>query len=134
MIKIHHLAFTADDLKVTRAFYDAVFGPLGYHRHLTFDHLCTWQGPGPELLVYQAKEALQGQRSELYAPGLHHVAFAVEKRSVVEAVYSALQAQNANVLDPPAEYPHYAPGYFAVFFVDPDGNKIEVSHIPHPTS
>ena len=36
----------------------------------------------------------------------------------------------ARVLDPPAEYPAYAPGYYAVFFGDPDGIKLEVAHIP----
>jgi hypothetical protein len=35
----------------------------------------------------------------------------------------------ADVLDPPQEYP-YVPGYYAVFFRDPDGMKLEYVHIP----
>ena len=38
----------------------------------------------------------------------------------------------ADVLDAPAEYPHYAPGYYAVFFADPDGLKLEFVHMPTP--
>ena len=34
------------------------------------------------------------------------------------------------ILDPPREYPHYVPGYYAVFFADPDGIKLELVHIP----
>ena len=34
------------------------------------------------------------------------------------------------VLDPPREYPEYVPGYYAVFFTDPDGLKLELVHIP----
>jgi glyoxylase I family protein len=33
------------------------------------------------------------------------------------------------ILDPPAEY-DYTPGYYAVFFADPDGLKLEVVFEP----
>ena len=29
------------------------------------------------------------------------------------------------VVDPPADYPEYGEGYYAVFFLDPDGLKLE---------
>jgi catechol 2,3-dioxygenase-like lactoylglutathione lyase family enzyme len=35
----------------------------------------------------------------------------------------------ARVLDPPAEYP-YAPGYYAIYFTDPDGLKFEFAYVP----
>ncbi|MGH7856992.1 MAG: hypothetical protein ACREQY_06630 [Candidatus Binatia bacterium] len=35
------------------------------------------------------------------------------------------------ILDPPAEYPQYAPaGYYAVFFADPDRVKLEYVYTP----
>ena len=37
----------------------------------------------------------------------------------------------ATVLDAPAEYP-YSPGYFAVYFTDPDGLKLEFAYAPDP--
>jgi catechol 2,3-dioxygenase-like lactoylglutathione lyase family enzyme len=36
----------------------------------------------------------------------------------------------ATVLDPPKHYPHYCKGYYAVFFADPDGLKLEFVHTP----
>ena len=33
------------------------------------------------------------------------------------------------VTDPPREY-DYVPGYYAAFFTDPDGLKLEVVHLP----
>ena len=39
----------------------------------------------------------------------------------------------ATILDPPTDYsgqPGYGDGYFAVFFADPDGLKLEVVSIP----
>jgi len=36
----------------------------------------------------------------------------------------------ATILDAPAEYPIYGPNYYAVFFADPDGMKLELVHFP----
>jgi catechol 2,3-dioxygenase-like lactoylglutathione lyase family enzyme len=44
-----------------------------------------------------------------------------------------MRAVGATVLDPPAEYggqPGYGDAYYAVFFEDPDGVKLEVACIP----
>ena len=35
----------------------------------------------------------------------------------------------ASVESPPQEYT-YIPGYYAVFFYDPDGLKLEIVHVP----
>jgi len=40
-----------------------------------------------------------------------------------------LKQMGTTVLDAPAEYP-YSPGYFAVYFTDPDGLKFEFAHAP----
>ncbi len=37
---------------------------------------------------------------------------------------------SATVLDPPADYPAYGNGYYAVFFADPDGIKLEFVYLP----
>jgi len=34
------------------------------------------------------------------------------------------------VLDAPAHYPEYSGDYYAVFFEDPDGMKLELVHAP----
>ena len=36
-----------------------------------------------------------------------------------------LKQHKINVVDPPADYPDYGEGYYAVFFTDPDGLKLE---------
>lgn len=60
-------------------------------------------------------------------------AFHAESRAVVERVYRAMLEVGATVLDPPADYsgqPGYDDSYYAVFFADPDGVKLEVAYIP----
>ena len=45
-------------------------------------------------------------------------------------MYQLLLRIGATILDPPADYPRYGPGYYAVFFSDPDGLKLEYVHWP----
>jgi catechol 2,3-dioxygenase-like lactoylglutathione lyase family enzyme len=45
-------------------------------------------------------------------------------------LHELLVGQKATILDPPTEYPAYGAGYYAVFFADPDGLKLEFVHYP----
>jgi glyoxylase I family protein len=53
------------------------------------------------------------------------VAFRADSRDEVDAL-----GRDLAVLDPPRAYPEYVPGYYAVFFADPDGIKLELVYIP----
>jgi glyoxylase I family protein len=64
------------------------------------------------------------------SPGVHHIAFAAPTRLAVDDLYQTLSAMHATVLDPPRDYPQYEPGYYAVFFLDPDGIKLEYVFTP----
>ena len=54
--------------------------------------------------------------------GFHHYAFGLRSRRDVDELYAFVQALGATIVDPPAE--HYD-DYYAVFFLDPDGLKLE---------
>ena len=41
---------------------------------------------------------------------------------------SFLVEEGVEIVDPPAAYPSYGEGYYAVFFLDPDGLKLEAMH------
>ena len=53
------------------------------------------------------------------------MAFYAQTRSDVDRLHQVLVDIGAVVLDPPAEYPQYGSGYYALFFADPDGLKLE---------
>jgi catechol 2,3-dioxygenase-like lactoylglutathione lyase family enzyme len=53
----------------------------------------------------------------------------LQSPSDIDAMYNLLKEIGAQVLDPPAEYP-YSPGYFAIYFTDPDGLKFEFAYVP----
>jgi glyoxylase I family protein len=67
-----------------------------------------------------------------YSPGLHHLAWAVDSRAEVDRVYERLVEFGATILDAPADYTQYnrGQGYYAVFFADPDGLKLECVFTP----
>jgi catechol 2,3-dioxygenase-like lactoylglutathione lyase family enzyme len=68
-------------------------------------------------------------KHDLLSPGLHHLAWNADSRAQVDELYRLLLQMKATVLDPPTEY-DYQPGYYAVYFADPDGLKLELVHIP----
>lgn len=113
------------------AFYDAVLGFMGYERVREdargFD--CELTSPGGGFVsigLKKAKGAGRDRTHDRYAPGLHHVAWRARSRLEVDLLYARLLEIRATVLDPPADYPSYEEGYYAVFFADPDGLKTRV--------
>jgi glyoxylase I family protein len=70
------------------------------------------------------------QKHDRYSCGLHHFAWNAENRDDVDRMYVLLISIGATVLDAPAEYPQYGDGYYAVFFEDPNGLKLEFVHFP----
>ena len=68
-------------------------------------------------------KAAQGQLT-----GRHHLAFQAPHRAAVDAFYQAAMEAGGKDNGPPGERPHYHPGYYAAFALDPDGNNIEAVH------
>ncbi len=65
-----------------------------------------------------------------YAVGVHHVAFQLATRADVDERAHWLRARAVEIESGPAEYPQYREGYYAVFFYDPDGIKLELMCVP----
>jgi catechol 2,3-dioxygenase-like lactoylglutathione lyase family enzyme len=62
-----------------------------------------------------------------YAPGLHHFCLRVEREADVVAVASQLRAAGIEASEARC-FPEYAPDYWATFFTDPDGIRLEVTN------
>jgi predicted lactoylglutathione lyase len=61
--------------------------------------------------------------------GLCEIAFAADSRRQVDELATEIERHGGRVTDAPSEY-DYVRGYYAVFFTDPDGLKLEVVHLP----
>ena len=66
-------------------------------------------------------------------PGaLHHLAFRAASRAEVDRLHVELKGIGATIVSAPREYPEYTPpGYYAVFFKDPEGIKYQIVHVEH---
>ena len=64
-----------------------------------------------------------------YGVGVHHVAFRAASRSKVDERFRWLRERGAEIESEPKEYDYMA-GYYATFFYDPDGLKLEIVHHP----
>jgi catechol 2,3-dioxygenase-like lactoylglutathione lyase family enzyme len=130
---IDHLDLTVQDLAVSAPFYEALLGFLGYRRvreELSGIDWDLWSPNGS--CSIGIKPACTSRAHDRYSCGLHHLAWQAESRGDVDRLYDFLVSVHATILDPPAEYPHYGAGYYAVFFVDPDGLKLEFVYLPRP--
>ena len=128
---LSHIAFTVADLDRSAAFYDRVLGFLGYERWPAVDGQAKWKKPDVGIvLLYAALADRKTRAHDRYAPGLHHFSFHADSRDQVDALHDLLRTIAAPILDPPADYA-YTSGYYAVFFADPDGLKLELCYAPH---
>ncbi|MEI9853024.1 MAG: VOC family protein [Sphingomonas sp.] len=130
----HHIDLNVSDLQASRDVYGPVLEFLGYTPVKDGDG-CEWdlrigEGRGASLGLRQCDPAEAGHRHRRYAPGLHHLAWRAESRGDVDRLHALLVERGIAVLDPPAHYPQYSGDYYAVFFEDPDGMKLELVFAP----
>ncbi len=125
----NHVDLVVGSLDRSLPFYRELLGLLGqFHRE---NEVVGEQG---ETIYYLSGGlGLRERRSEgaidRYAVGLHHVAFEAPSRTAVDHVAAWLRGAGMEIESGPREW-DYAPGYYAVFFPDPDGIKLEVVHQP----
>jgi glyoxylase I family protein len=135
--KISHVDLVVSSIERSLPFYRGLLEPIGWSgpRELRGEmgetiHYLSVGGPGVAALGLREKRSdAHGLPYDRYAVGVHHVCFDVPSRDVVDERARWLRGQGARIESGPAEY-EYTPGYYAVFFHDPDGIKLELLHRP----
>lgn len=129
----HHLDLTVTDPATSRPLYELFLGHCGFTLKSAG---AEWAGFGladrryPCITLLQARGENATRRHDRYSSGLHHLALRARSRADVDALHAKLIAFGAAILDAPKEYPDYGKGYYAVFFADPDGMKLEYAFTP----
>jgi glyoxylase I family protein len=129
---VHHVDLVVSSIERSLPFYRDLLGPLGYHRVGEVEGergetIWYLAGPGTGIGLRQAQS--DSPPYDRYRVGLHHLALEAYSRAVVDERADWLRSQGAEIESGPEQY-HYQPGYYAVFFYDPDGLKLEIVHVP----
>ena len=128
---VHHVDLVVSSIERSLPFYRDLLGPLGFTRIGEVEGErgeTIWYlgGAGAAVGLRQA-QSLGGV--DRYRLGLHHLALNAPSRAAVDERHEWLVLAGAEIETPPREYT-YSPGYYAVFFYDPDGIKLEILHVP----
>jgi glyoxylase I family protein len=137
---VDHVDLVVTSIDRSLPFYRGLLGPLGWvgvgrqegERGETIHYL---GGPDLDGSLGLRERPLEAGAQEVdrYALGMHHLAFEAPSRNAVDETAGWLRDEGAEIEGGPGER-HYTPGYYAVFFYDPDGIKLEVVHRPRPFS
>lgn len=133
---VDHLQVTVRDFVAAVAFYDRLMPLLGFEPGKRASatiaahdfQVVEYSHPRLAFAITSPRQSLRDQEVHRRRPGaLHHLAFRVGSREAVDALHRQVDAIGATIVSPPREYPEYKPpGYYALFFKDPDGIKYEI--------
>ena len=113
-------------------FYSELLGPLGYHRVSEVEGErgeTIWHLSGPGTTIGLREAQTDSEPYDRYRVGLHHIAFEADSRAEVDERAAWMRSAGVEIENDPQEYT-YIPGYYATFFYDPDGLKLEIVHVP----
>ena len=123
VVGIDHLVLSVGDFARSKAFYDKLLKFLGFKLKHEYGDMAGWSN-GKTLFWIAAADA-QG--------GSTNIARAISAFTITRSKWPAakqwtmlgafLEKNGMTVVDPPGEY--YGDSYYAVYFTDPDGMKLE---------
>jgi catechol 2,3-dioxygenase-like lactoylglutathione lyase family enzyme len=128
VVGIDHLAIRVSDFEVSRRFYDRLLHFLGFVREWEFDRTVGWNNGVTMVWITEADAEGRKAPHRTGDIGYHHYAFELGAREEVDELGEFLEREGVTVVDPPTAYPSYGEGYYAVFFLDPDGLKLEAMY------
>lgn len=128
---IHHIDLAVSDRDRSVEFYLAVFGPLGAVEDARYP---TYRKTEEVVYLRLGRTALgirkaDGGEHRYYDVGVEHIAVHVDSVEEVDAAYKRCLELGAKIHFPPEEDSD-EPGYWAFFFFDPDGIRVEIFHWP----
>ncbi len=122
---IDHIYVAVSELRRSEMFYDEVMKLLDFRKGTgtvdgeVFIH---YYNRHVQFTLRQAKP--DGSRNST-APGLDHLCFQVPGAGDVDAAARGLRERGVSVTGP-SFHPEYTPDYYAIYFSDPDGIRLEI--------
>ena len=117
---IDHLSIRVSDFEASKHFYGRLLTFLGFKVEAEYPDSAGWTNGHTLFWIGKAENPGKYHAGN---PGFHHYAFRLRSRKDVDDLDAFLRTElKATIVDPAAEY---YDDYYAVFFLDPDGIKLE---------
>ena len=126
---VAHIQLSVSRFGECVVFYDQLMPRLGLqvvHREHDFVY---YVGGRTAVAISRAHPRYADEPHDPLRPGLHHCCFRARSREDIDDLYRLLQDMGARMVRAPEEGP-WAPGYYSLSFLDPDGIRLEVNHVP----
>lgn len=123
VVGIDHLVLSVGSFPRSKAFYDKLLRFLGFKLKYEYADMAGWSNGKTLFWIAAADEQGRKRKYRKGDIGFHHYAFELSSRKDVDELGTFLEKNQMTVLDPPGEY--YGHNYYAVYFADPDGMKLE---------
>jgi catechol 2,3-dioxygenase-like lactoylglutathione lyase family enzyme len=121
VVGIDHLSIRVSDYEKSKTFYSGLFTFLGFEVSDEYADTIGWTNGKTRFWISPADT--KGRKYRIGDVGFHHYAFQLRSRKDVDELQTFLvETLGATIVDPAAEY---YDDYYAVFFLDPDGLKLE---------
>lgn len=131
VIGLDHIYLAVSDFGRSELFYDTALGTLGFRKGdkaIAGERHAHYFNRVFQLTIRPARSTTS---HDPYAPGLHHLCFQLATPSDIDDAAATLRALGIEASEP-KRYPEYNPDYYASFFEDPDGIRLElVSRTPY---
>jgi catechol 2,3-dioxygenase-like lactoylglutathione lyase family enzyme len=129
---VYHLQINVGDPALSIPFWRDLLGYLEYRAIMATHDVLGMTNGGMDFWIIATPAERRARGFHRKNVGINHVAFRVDSRQAVDTFHHEFLGARriAPLYEGPREYPEYAPGYYAVFFEDPDRLKIEIAHVP----
>jgi len=132
---IDHLQITVKDFAKAEAFYDRLMPILGFdlekktkgkveaHEFEVIEYV----HPLLTFGINSPRSNFMNDDVHRRKPGsIHHIAFKANSCQEVDRLYDQIKEIGATIVDAPKFYPQHGEKYYALFFKDHDGIKLEI--------
>jgi len=122
VVGIDHLVIRVSDFEKSKAFYGRLFPFLGFKVLDEYGDAIGWTNGKTRFWIGPADKDGLKHKYRIGDIGFHHYAFELRSRKDVDDLQGFLEKEGATIANPADEY---YDDYYAVFFLDPDGLKLE---------
>jgi catechol 2,3-dioxygenase-like lactoylglutathione lyase family enzyme len=119
---LDHIDLRVRNMQVARDFYGKFLPQLGFVRESPGEDFHTFYAPGEK----GPAEFFGFTEQKDHQPNATRIAFWADTRKEVDRMATVVREAGGQNLEGPEVCEDYSPGYYALFFEDPDGNKLEI--------